>query len=91
MKEDILRMVIDNETLSVGDQIEWVDTIYNVKLVSEIVEIDNYKHENETFLDLKIKTIFVSKDHPLATKAFPIGQVEHVTLLEKRIQKHDEI
>ena len=89
MKEDILRMVIDNETLSVGDQIEWVDTIYNVKLVSEIVEIDNYKHENETFLDLKIKTIFVSEDHPLATKAFPIGQVEHVTLLEKRITKHE--
>lgn len=83
----------DNETFAVGDQIEWTDTIYNVKIVSEIVEIDIDRYvsnENETFLDLKIKTLSVSGNHPLAAKAFPIGQVEHVTLTEKRIQKHGD-
>lgn len=83
---------MNNETFAVGDQIEWTDTIYNVKIVSEIVEIDIDRYvsnENETFLDLKIKTLSVLGNHPLATKAFPIGQVEHVTLLEKRIQKHE--
>lgn len=83
---------MNNETFAVGDQIEWTDTIYNVKLVSEIVEIDIDRYvsnENETFLDLKIKTLSVSGNHLSAAKAFPIGQVEHVTLLEKRITKHE--